>query len=316
MIIAPSALRRLAGPDWNPAPSCAEDELANIIAGFASGGYDFAVVFPWLFGWMEFPGAKRAEGESVGMAHGGVITDRASFASYDRWPDPDALDLSVLGQASNLLPEEMRLIVMAHCGVLENVTQLAGFEDLCFLIEDDRETARALFDAVGSRILRYYERCLEYPAVGAVVVNDDWGFKTQLFLSPDQMREFVFPWHRRIVEAAHRAGRLAILHSCGQLDAVWEDIIGDLRFDAKHSFEDAILPVETAHDRFGDRIAILGGLDVDFLCRSSPETIANRSRDLVKRMMTRGGYALGSGNSIADYIPWEHYRAMAAEALR
>ncbi len=314
-IMNPPVLERLAGARWIREAGTPDEHMRNLIAGFEAGGYDHAAVYPWWMGWMRFPSVERAEGESVGMAHGGVITDAASFAAYDRWPDAEALDLSVLDRARDWLPSGMKLIVMANCGVLENVTNLAGYEDLCFLLADEPEVARRLFAEVGSRILRFYERCVEHETVGAVVVNDDWGFKTQLFLSPEQMREHVFPWHRRMVEAAHRAGRPAILHSCGQMELVWEDIIGDLRFDAKHSFEDTILPVERAMDRFGRRIAILGGLDLDFLCRSTPEQVKARARGLVGRMLRDGGYALGSGNSIAEYVPWENYMALRAAAL-
>ncbi len=77
-----------------------------------------------------------------------------------------------------------------------------------------------------------------------------------------QMREYVTPWHKKIVELIHEAGRPAILHSCGNLVPLWEDIIDDIGYDAKHSYEDTILPVEEAYQTYGDRIAILGGIDM------------------------------------------------------
>ncbi len=33
------------------------------------------------------------------------------------------------------------------------------------------------------------------------------------------------------------------------------------------------MPVEEAYDRYHSRIAILGGIDLDFVCRSTPEQI-------------------------------------------
>ena len=61
---------------------------------------------------------------------------------------------------------------------------------------------------------------------------------------PEHLRKFVFPWHKRIVETIHKFGKPAILHSCGNLIEVMDDIIEDMGYDAKHSFEDAIMPVE------------------------------------------------------------------------
>ena len=118
-----------------------------------------------------------------------------------------------------------------------------------------------------------------------------------------------------MVELIHQSGRPAILHSCGNLKLLWDDIIDDLKFDGKHSYEDTILPVEEAYETYGSRIAILGGIDVDFLCRSTPEQIRRRCRAILEQTMSRGGYALGSGNSIADYIPAENFDAMRAAAL-
>jgi len=93
-----------------------------------------------------------------------------------------------------------------------------------------------------------------------------------------------------------------------------DDVIDDLRFDAKHSYEDVILPVEDVCRRWGGRIAILGGVDVDFLCSAPPERITERSGRLLEQG-AGGGYALGSGNSIPEYVPQEAYFAMTRAAL-
>jgi uroporphyrinogen decarboxylase len=46
-----------------------------------------------------------------------------------------------------------------------------------------------------------------------------------------------------------------------------EDLIEDVGIDGKQSYEDAIIPVTEAYRQYADRISILGGIDVDFLCR-------------------------------------------------
>jgi uroporphyrinogen decarboxylase len=152
-----------------------------------------------------------------------------------------------------------------------------------------------------------------YQSVGAVVSNDDWGFKTQTMISPDHMRQYVFPWHKRIVETAHAAGKPVILHSCGYPCDIMEDII-EIGFDGKHSYEDTIVPVEQAYDRWGSRVATLGGLDVDFLSRSTPAQVHARAAAMLEHTKSKGGYALGSGNSIPEYIPRESYLAMISAA--
>jgi uroporphyrinogen decarboxylase len=145
--------------------------------------------------------------------------------------------------------------------------------------------------------------------VGALIVNDDWGFKTQTMIAPETLRQFVFPWHKKIVETIHLNGKHAILHSCGNLSDVIDDIVDDMKFDAKHSFEDIILPVEQAWQQWHGRIAIMGGIDMDFLVRSEPDTIKERCRKILE-LTGSEAYALGSGNSIPTYVPIKNYLAM------
>ena len=75
------------------------------------------------------------------------------------------------------------------------------------------------------------------------------------------------------------------------------------------------LPVEEAYEKWGRRLAILGGIDVDFICRNTPEAIRERSRKMLERASERGGYALGSGNSIPEYVPADAYLAMISAAV-
>ncbi len=243
-----------------------------------------------------------------------TISNRTEFAAYP-WQDPDAADYSRLEQAAAWLPEGMKLIVFGPGGVLENVTFLVGFDNLCYLLADDPDLAHEIFDAVGSRLVRYYEHCAPAATVGALISNDDWGHKTQTMLRVEDMRTYVFPWHTRIVETIHAAGKPAILHSCGNLERVMDDVIDEMGYDAKHSYEDIIEPVEDAYERYHRRIALLGGIDVDFICRSTPQQVRARSQAMLQRAAGRGSYALGTGNSVPAYVPDEGYLAMISAAV-
>jgi len=97
-----------------------------------------------------------------------------------------------------------------------------------------------------------------------------------------------------------------------------DDVIA-LGIDAKHSNEDAIAPFERWLADYGDRIGLLGGFDMDFLCVNTPEVIHDMVLEAGGRFRkTTRGYALGSGNSIPEYVPTENYLAMirAAQRLR
>jgi uroporphyrinogen decarboxylase len=95
-----------------------------------------------------------------------------------------------------------------------------------------------------------------------------------------------------------------------------DDIIDDVGIDAKHSFEDTFMPVTEAKRLYGDRIALLGGVDVDFLCRATVDQVRDYVRNVINLCAPGGGYALGTGNSVANYIPVENYLTMLDEGRR
>lgn len=300
-------LEMLAGP----APEKTIDEtkpehLAWTIRAWNRAGYDYVTALGsrWVLNV-----AGYGELESRSLNDGALITDRDTFERYV-WTNPDDFDYSTLGEAEHLLADGMGLVARSPTGLLEYAEAILGYENMCYLLVDDPELVQDVFDEIGRRLLKYYQICLEFPAVGACLVNDDWGFKSQTMLSPDHMRRLVFPWHRRIVAAIHEAGRPAILHSCGNLTEVMDDVIDGMGYDAKHSFEDAIFPVEEAWEQFHNRIGIIGGIDLDFLVRGEPDQIRQRATTLLRITADEGRYALGSGNSIPHYVPVKNYIAM------
>ena len=286
------------------------DSLRMTVSAMAHAGYDYASCHGSQ---LSFPRKEVERRKTYSLNDSATIYDWESFEKYE-WPDMRAQDYSRLEKIRPYLPEGMKLMVMGPGGVLENVIGLVGYDNLCFMTYEEPELVKEIFDHVGSRLVEYYDNTAGVDTVGMISSNDDWGFNTQTFLSPEMMRNYLFPWHKKIVETVHKHGKPVLLHSCGNYSEVIEDIIEDMHYDARHSYEDNIIPVEEAYESLQGRIAVLGGIDIDFLVKKSPEEITKRCRGLLEQRWERGGYALGSGNSIPDYIPVENYMAMIRAA--
>lgn len=285
---------------------------ARIIHAFRNAGYDYAIVpFPPS---CVFPYGEIHQASSKSLNEGAVITDRAAFESY-AWPVLRPEEYEKYHILAQELVGGMKFAAYGPSGVLENLIALVGYDQLCYLLADEPDLVREIVDKIGASLLAHYELAAQYESVGLIIINDDMGYKTQTMISPTQLRSYILPWHKRMAESAHKAGKLVALHACGQLKAIMDDII-TMGIDGKHSYEDVITPVEDAYELYGSRIAILGGIDMDFLCRAEPEAIYRRSCAMLERAENRGGYALGSGNSIAHYVPTENYFAMTAAALK
>ena len=295
----------MEAPDARDTYACA----ARLAKAFRNAGYDYVTLScPWVF-----PGSQpQAQLASRSLNHEAVISDRASLDRYP-WPDFAAMDYGYVGKLAAELPEGMGIVMASSDGVLETATSLLGYDNLCLMLYDDEELVKDIFERIGRAILSFYRKALTLPGVRAILCNDDWGFHSQTLIAPDDLRKYVFPWYKECCRLAHARGKYAILHSCGEHRKILDDIIS-MGFDARHSYEDKILPVEEAYKAYAGRIAVLGGIDVDFLCRKRPEEIRARAMDLLQ-MTGSVGYALGSGNSIPDYVPDEKYLAMTGAAL-
>lgn len=228
------------------------------------------------------------------------------------WPQPEQADLRELEWYEKNLPDDMCVLGGLAGHVAEELSFLMGYETLCITLYDDPDLVAAIRNRVVALHRRNFELLLQFPRVRAVWGTDDMGFRTGTLLSPEHLREYVLPAHREFAHMAHSAGRLYLLHSCGNLGLIMEDIIDYVKADAKHSFEDTIENVADAKERWGDRISFLGGIDVDFLCRSSASEVRDRTRRTLDRCGSRG-YCLGTGNSVANYVPIPNYLAMLDE---
>jgi len=68
--------------------------------------------------------------------------------------------------------------------------------------------------------------------------------------------------------------------------------------------------------RYGDRVATLGGADVDKMARLDEASLREYIQSILEQCMPGGRFALGTGNSVANYIPLQNYFIMLEEGRR
>ena len=295
----------------------------NVIECWYRLGYDYV----WAGAWLEilFQGkyrlgtdtAERAKATRIWMEESeGIIGSWEDFEAYP-WPDAKTVSLAAYEYASQRLPDGMGMFACFGQGTLENVMNvLVGLEPLSYMLYEQPDLVEAMFEKVGQTLYTLSERVIGLPKLAGFFQGDDMGYQSSTLISPDHIRKYVLPWHKKIAKLAHDNGLLYILHSCGNLDEIMEDLIDDVGIDAKHSFQDKILPVGEFKRRYGERIGVLGGVDVDKMCRMSEAEIRPYVRGILDECMPGGRYALGTGNSVANYIPIENYMAMLDEGVR
>jgi uroporphyrinogen decarboxylase len=275
-------------------------------------GYD---CIPMEIG-LKCPLAQGHGGITEGSEAHAVIRDREDFEKYP-WPDESSpIEFRHFETVAKLLPDGAKIVGGVCAGPYEWVSMMMGTMGLSYALADDTDLVELMFAKIGSLHHSAVRQLATMDFIGALRQGDDLGFKTSTFLSPDMLRRWVFPIYTRMVSEAHNAGKPFILHSCGNLDEVYEDLIEGCRIDAKHSFEDVILPVAEFKRRYGDRVTALGGLDVDVICRSTEDDLRAYARKMIEECFADGYWALGTGNSLTDYMPVESYIAILEEGIR
>ncbi len=265
----------------------------------------------------------REAGDTAELSRGQRIWAEEGHAAVSSWRDFEAYPWDALRFDTEQyyrfmgrhLPDGMKLVPVGS--VFEQIMErIFGYENLFNFLYDDRGLVDAVFDKVGTIIMEHYRNVAPLDAVGALFHGDDLAFKTSTLLSPDQLREVFFPWLKSFVSIAHENDKMIWYHCCGYKDEIMDDLIEDIGVDAIHSFEDACCPVTEYKKRYGDRVALLGGVDMDKLCRLGKADLRAYVRMVLDTCMENGGFALGAGNSFANYVPVGNYFEMMEEGIK
>ena len=315
-----SITENILGKKWIPSSSKPrEDYWKQDINFWHRMGYDYIRVS----GGIAFPAKMRETEDTASLAKEkrvwieegkGPIGSWEDFEKYP-WPKPEEIDCSAYEFTSKNLPEGMKMMVCPSSGVFEIASEsLLGFEGMSYLLVDNPGLVEATFKRVGEMLYTFYQNVIDIDKVEGFFQGDDLGFKTATFLSPALLKRMVLPWHQKFAALAHQHQKMYWLHCCGNLLSLTDDFIKEVKIDAFHSFDDNIIPVGEFKKKHKE-IAVLGGVDVDKLCRLNEEDLRKYVRNILKECMPER-YALGSGNSITNYIPIENYLAMLDEGLR
>ena len=261
--------------------------------------------------------AALSRGERQWTEEGaGAISSWEDFEKY-HWPSLDEVDPWAMEFVSQELPEGMGILACPCQGVFENgMNTLFGYQNLAYMLYDNPELIKATFDRTGELLYSYYESIIGLENLAGFFQGEDMGFNTNTLVSADALRKYVLPWHKKIAKLAHDHGLVYILHSCGNLESIMEDLIEDVKIDVKHSFEDTIMPVTQFKKKYGDRVGVAGGVDVDKMCRLEEAELRAYVRNIIDECNEGGGYALGSGNSVANYVPLRNFLVMLDEGLQ
>lgn len=237
----------------------------------------------------------------------GVITSSKEFEEYV-FPTIDEIDYKRFEDAVKNLPEGMG-IVGQYGDIFTMTWEMMGFENFSLALFEDDELINMINDTVGSIVLSMFENMSQLDEVKALWYSDDIAYTNGLMVSPETLDKYFFPWLKKIGEIAKSVDKPLIYHSDGVLFDVMDKLI-DCGVNALHPIEPKAMDIVEVKKRFGNKLCLIGNIDVDLLARGSKEEVIKNVLFNIENVGVNGGYCVGSGNSIPEYVNLENYIAM------
>jgi uroporphyrinogen decarboxylase len=190
---------------------------------------------------------------------------------------------------------------------------LCGMERLLASYLEEPDLARRIGElalAYGVGLCRLAVR----EGADVVVLSDDYAHKTGPLMSPAHFREFVLPLLAEAVRSVRDAGAVCVKHTDGAVDGLLADIVAT-GVDAVGPLEPgAGMDLAAVKRRHGARVAVVGNLDVDLLCRGGVDDVRAAVRRLVASCSPGGAHVLSSGNTITSAVRPDNFVAMVRAA--
>ena len=235
-----------------------EDVLDNHIVGLGSGvgffedlGDDcvrdvFGVVW------------NRQVDKDIGIVQGCVLP-KPTLQGY-KFPDPKAPRFFADIPAKLLKYGDRFRVFQIGFSLYERAWTLRGMENLLIDFIDHPEFVRELLHAITDYNIAQVEEALKYD-IDAVHFGDDWGQQHGLIMGPKAWRTFIYPELERMYRVVREAGKYVSIHSCGDVDELFDDLIG-IGLNCFNPFQPEVMDVAALLNTYRGRLTFHGGLSI------------------------------------------------------
>jgi uroporphyrinogen decarboxylase len=248
----------------------------------------------------------RSIDKDIGNVEGCVLP-RPSLEGY-AFPDPlDPRFFADIPAKIARFPDRFRVFQIGF-SLYERAWTLRGMENLMMDFHDHPRFVRELLDRIADYNLAQLREALRHD-IDAVYFGDDWGQQRGLQMGPRLWREFLLPVLRRMYGAVREAGKFVMIHSCGDVDELFDDLI-DIGLNCFNPFQPEVMDVAGVLARYRGRLAFHGGLSTQ---RVLPFGTVDDVRREVRRLLDLGrdgGYILAPAHDVEGDVPLENMLAV------
>jgi hypothetical protein len=229
--------------------------------------------------------------ENIGVCTLGEVKDFVlkDWADFDKLSIPDVMEErrwksleGVRGRAGD------KFLLADGLSLYERIHFIRGLENTWADIYEAPENLGRLLDILAEMSIKMIGRYADFGVDGYFFL-DDWGLQERLMISPAKWREIWKPRYARVFQAAHDAGILVFMHSCGYIVDILDDLI-EIGLDVVHMDQQENMGLKLLGSRFGGRLTFYSCVDIQkTMVTGTPDEIRAYCRQMVKLLGRREG---------------------------
>lgn len=199
-------------------------------------------------------------------------------------------------------------------GGFDEPRQLLGEEELCVAFYEQPELIHDILGTIGETAFKVLDRVSESVQIDMLTVHEDMAGKSGPLAGPNQIREFILPYYRKIWDLLESRGtRLFDQDSDGDMNPVIDAFL-DAGVNCMHPMEPSSnMDIVKVREKYGTRLAFYGGIDKHIIRRSQDEILAELEYK-IPPMVRTGGCVLALDHRIPAGTPLQNYKFYLAKA--
>ncbi|MCL2772219.1 MAG: hypothetical protein FWD71_02620 [Oscillospiraceae bacterium] len=183
-------------------------------------------------------------------------------------------------------------------GLFERGWHLRGMENLLADMVEEEQFVHDLLDGITKVQLEFIDKLYECSPIDAIFGGDDICDQRSVIMGIERWRTFFKPRLKQVVAHAHKYGLPYIMHSCGNVLPIVDDLI-EIGVDVLESLQPEAMDLTALKQKAKGRLALIGGMGVQkMMFFGTPDEIRSETRRLKSVLGDGGGYVLATSKNL------------------